>query len=68
MMVMKLNTQKIEKELKRLGWTRADLARALNVHRQAVYIFLAQDTLPRLGTVEKYARALGVDPKDLIKG
>ena len=65
---MKLNTQKIEKELKRLGWTRADLARVLNVKRQAVYIFLAQDTLPRLSTLEKYARALGVDPKDLIKG
>jgi len=66
--IMRLNIKKIQKEMKRRGWGYADLAKRLRVSRQAVW----QNLHPpkrhnfNLKTIEKIAKALELDPKDLL--
>jgi len=68
--LMKLNKRKIDIELTRLKWSKYRLAQEMGVKRQWVYAILGRD-LGREGsctlrTVDRIARALGADPKDLL--
>lgn len=61
---MKLNTDKIINELKRLGKNRSWLAKQMRVYPSMIsYIF---DKKP-ITQAEKIAKILDIDPKDLIK-
>ena len=61
---MELNTQKVENELKRIGKSHSWLAKKMGIARQYVsYIF---KTKP-ITQAERIAKALNLDPKDLIK-
>ena len=66
---MKLNTTKIQLEMKRLGWTKSDLSRAMKTSRQRIHQLLNgnQGRGFTLRTIQWIADALGLDPKDLIK-
>ena len=65
---MELNTTKIKLEMERLGWKQTDLAKRMGVHRQFVNRFLANnDVGVSLKTISKFANALGIPDKDLIK-
>ena len=67
---MKPNIKKMELEMNRLGWNKARLAKEMGVTRQSVYYYFSEDfsqkTDPRLGTITKMGKALGIDPKDLL--
>jgi transcriptional regulator with XRE-family HTH domain len=63
---MKINTSKIEKELKRLGWSKYRLAKKMKVRHQWVYFILSDSKNCTLRTIENIANALEMDPKDLI--
>lgn len=63
---MKINSKKIERELKRLGWTRNQLAEEMGKTRQWVYFVMTNNKSHTFKTVERFASALGVDSKDLV--
>lgn len=67
---MKLNVRKIRMELSRLDWSLSDLARAMDVSRQHVNQIMVSAEDPGRGftlkTIDRIARALSLDPKDLI--
>lgn len=68
---MKLNYPKIRNEIKRLNLTHEKLAELMDVRRQAVTYWLGLEKNDggigiSFGTVEKFAKALDLDPKDLI--
>ena len=65
---MKINTKKIHLEIKRLGWTSYRLAKEMGRKPQWVYYVLTGNHKSGLTfkTVERFASALGLDPKDLI--
>jgi transcriptional regulator with XRE-family HTH domain len=65
---MKLNKKKIEAELKRLGWSYSDYARKLGVSRQLLnyYINGQGGGAKALSVIERMAKPLLIDPKDLI--
>ena len=64
---MKLNKKKILNEIERLGWSLGRLAKECHVSRQAVQYWMTENNRsPRLGTIQKIADALAIDPKDLI--
>ena len=64
---MKLNTNKIMSELKRLGWSKYKLAKIMGIANQTVYKILNSDgTGYTFKTVERFATALNLDSKDLI--
>lgn len=60
---MKLNVIKIKKELKRLGKTDSWLAKESSTSKQLVGYWLRTKSL---AGVEKIARALEIEPRDLI--
>ena len=63
---MEMNVHKIEKELKRLGLTRAKFAETyLKVSRQRFHVMLKT---PTLKTAEKIGKALDVSWRDLVIG
>lgn len=66
---MKLNIDRILYEMDKLKWNPSRLARETGVSRQAVLYWLNKENghSPRLGTIQKIADALNVEPKDLIK-
>jgi len=64
---MELHREKIIKELGRLGWTKYHLGKAMGVSRQWIYAVLdPKYNGVTLKTVDKIAKALDFDPKDLI--
>ena len=63
---MQVNIEKIRLEMKRLGWNQQNLANKLGVTRAAVCFFLKQKRSPSLSIITRYAKALNIDPKDLI--
>ena len=64
---MKLNKDKINKELARLGWSYYRLGEEMKVKRQWVYQLMdPKYNGVTLKTIEKLADALDFDPKDLI--
>lgn len=64
---MKLNIKKIEKEIKRLGLSHTSLAKLMGKSRTTVVTLLHKKKgTYTFKTVDNFARALKMDPKDLI--
>jgi len=63
---MRLNTKKIDMELKRLGWSKYRLAKEMGRKPQWVYYLMYRAEGMSLRTIDRLAEALGLDPKDLI--
>ena len=61
---MKLNIEKINRELTLLGWNKSRLAKELGITRQGVHYYLSSK--PTVWKVEKLADVLGLDAKDLL--
>lgn len=64
---MRLNVKKIKAELDRLGWTRYRLSQEMRVKKQWVYRCLGNSHNMTFQTVERFAKALNLDPRDLIE-
>jgi len=61
---MELNIEKIKNELRRLGWSYDDLARAAGLNsRQLVHYYMRSKSI---GGAEIFGKVFGIDPKDLI--
>jgi len=63
---MKLNLDKIRRELDRLQWTYSNLAVHSAMERQFVSEIMAGKAGRTFRTVERLAEALNVDEKDLV--
>ena len=64
---MKINFEKIKKEMARNNWNISQLAAEMKVSRQKLhFIFSPKFKSHTLKTIESLAMALGVDPKDLL--
>jgi DNA-binding Xre family transcriptional regulator len=63
--VMKLNISKINRELQRLGISKPQFAERIGITKQAVYYIFEHESA-RFRTIEDIARALDLDPKDLL--
>jgi len=63
---MELNKERIDYELNRQKMGKPELANKMGMSKQWIYQVLNSGKDIRLSTVEKFAHALGVDPKDLI--
>ena len=63
--IMELYSEKIKRDLKRLGWTQIYLAEQIGMTRQGLSVALKRKTAP-LRTIGIIADILGVDPKDLL--
>ena len=62
---MELNTEKIKKEFDRLGWTYEKAAEKTGLNsRQAVHYYMDSKSIRG---AEIFAKALDIDPKDLLK-
>ena len=62
---MRVNTEKIKKEIKRKGWSITHFADECGISRQAVYdIYKNQRTSLRI--LSEIGKALDYDPKDLL--
>ncbi|MDO9463727.1 MAG: hypothetical protein Q7J67_00255 [bacterium] len=61
---MELNTLKIKQELERLGENQAWLANKMKVSRQLLFYMIKSKKITH---AEKIAKALNLDPRDLIK-
>ena len=64
---MRFNKEKLEAELERLGWTKQKLAEEMKVDRQYVDYYLRPGINMTIKTIERFASALNMDGKDLIK-
>ena len=62
---MKLNVPKITREMVAAGMNMIDLAKKCGCTRQTLYIAFQRETT-KLATINKLAKALSVDPKDLL--
>ena len=64
--MLKLNTKKIEAEFERLGpeWNQSHLAKKIKMSRQNLN--LNWHHTPSLKTVEKIAKVLKIDERDLL--
>jgi predicted transcriptional regulator len=65
--IMRLNTEKIKKEMARLNWTQTRLAKEMGVKRQYVQYMLKSGTNPTIKTINRFAAALDVSPMDLVQ-
>ena len=63
---MKINRDRIDYELTRLGWNIPKLAQKAEVSKQWIYHVLSDGKDVRLSTIQKIADALGINAKDLI--
>jgi lambda repressor-like predicted transcriptional regulator len=62
--VLVANIKKIEKEINRLGWSKAELGRQSNLTKQMIqYIF----NTGSIRQIHKIANALDIEAKDLVK-
>ena len=62
---MKLNIKKINSELGRLKWKRAEYARKLGISKQLLNYYLRKDVKGLL-ILERLAKPFNMDPKDLL--
>lgn len=62
---MKVNNEKIKFELDRLGWSMTKLALESGMTKQALSILIKRETAP-LNTLNRIAKTLRIDPKDLL--
>ncbi len=51
-----------------LGWTQEELAAASDLHFTAISLLERAEREPRLSTVTRLAKALGMDPWELLAG
>ena len=63
---LKLNTNKMRAEMKRDSMTYEDLEKVMHSTRQAVGYYFTNPEKLTLKTVSKIAKALNIDPKDLL--
>ena len=63
---MRFNSEKYQGELDRVGLSYADLAARIGIKRQTIYQYLANPESMTFKTVTKLAKALNMDPKDLL--
>jgi len=61
--MLKVNIEKIEKERRRLGWTKTKLAHEAGISKQALNYIYSSGSLSR---VELIAKAFGIEPIHLI--
>lgn len=62
---MEINIAKLDRERKRLGMTRHELARAMGMHYQGLnYIYEKKQT--KLSTIQRIADFFKIDAKDLL--
>jgi transcriptional regulator with XRE-family HTH domain len=54
------------KRRKPKGWTQAQLAKKVGVHKITISRLERGDRQPSMALLQRLARALGVDPKDLL--
>jgi len=62
---MKLNISKIDKEIKRLGLSRPQFAALVGISKQSVYYIYVKESTS-FGMIERLAKVLDMDPKDLL--
>lgn len=62
--MIKLNTNKVERERKRLGIRKAELARKMGISKQLLNYTIKHR---QLFHVDKFAEVFDMDAKDLIK-
>jgi len=63
---MRFNTEKYQKELDRIGLSYADLAERIGIKRQTIYQCFKYPESMTFKTITKLAKALDMDPKDLL--
>ena len=63
---LRLNIEKIEFELKRLGWTRTVLAQKMGISRQKLSYVLSH-SYPKLEVLERLAVTIQVPARDLLE-
>jgi len=64
---MKINIQKIKKEMERNGWNYSKLANEMKISRSRLSLVLgAGYRWNNFKMIERFARALNLDPKDLL--
>jgi len=63
---MKLNKKKLGMEIKRQGLTYQTLGKRLGVSRQAVGYYFYESRNLNLSSMNRLAKVLGIDPKDLL--
>ncbi len=64
MKILLLNTDKIDAELSRLGKNRSWLANQIDISRQAMSRIMKDKPITQ---AERIGKALGIEPRDLIK-
>lgn len=64
---MELDVKQVRREMAAKGYNVASLARAAGISTPALNNWLNRGTRPRLDTVGRLARALGVDIYDIAK-
>jgi transcriptional regulator with XRE-family HTH domain len=64
MPIMKLNKLKIDRELERLGWSYAEMARRGDMSKQLLNHYLHAP--PTVKIVVRIGKILNLDPKDLL--
>ena len=62
---MELNIEKIEREIRVLGWSKAEFCRRAHILPSTLTMIFARRSTT-LSTITKIARALGLDPKELL--
>lgn len=68
--------QRLAKEMDKRGWTQSDMARAAQkflptgetFRRDAIHVYLNKSALPRPRQLNAIAKALGLQPEDLLPG
>tara|TARA_Y100000310_G_C20420725_1_gene686553 strand:+ start:364 stop:558 length:195 start_codon:yes stop_codon:yes gene_type:complete len=63
---MEINSKKIQLEMDRMGWSVEEVADRMDRKVQWVYFVMSNKGSHTFRTVERFALALGVDPKDLV--
>ena len=61
--MLKLNTEKIERERKRLGLTKTELAKRMGISKQLLHYTIKKQ---QIFHIEEFAFILEFEPKDLI--
>jgi len=62
---MKINVSKMERERKALGLSKSELSRKVGMF-PANYSYILKQESSRLDTITLIAKALDIDPKDLL--
>ena len=62
--MLRLNLNKIYKEMNKRGWTKAELSRQTGISKQMIQYIFESDSLRQ---IHKIAKAFDVHVKDLLK-